>query len=506
MNLIVIVYTFSLIIALLLLFLTVKKSEEIKAVFFGYLILHIFIYILGVLVEITSETFTQAAIGNDIQYLGICFLGPYYVLTICECTNRKIKNKLTMFSLFLIPIISFVLVLTYPLNGLFYEKFEYIDHFGLHYLYTEGSIFHLVLYLYLLVTFIVAILIIAKTNREGDKNTTKKVSFLIKGMVIPVIAVVMYILKLIPYDLDNAPLALLFLCVYYGYNILYKEVFLTTRFARSYVVNNLNDGYLLVDLNNNYIDSNKMTKEIFPVLENLEAGNLLSGTDDFPKELFENTNKILELPIINCNGKANYYNFKKSFIRNNKRNEYNCWLIYDVTQEVEMKQKLEILASQDPLTKILNRKRFYEIAKDLFLENEKNKNTFSLALIDIDFFKKINDTYGHNIGDKVLIRMTEVIKKNIRETDVFARYGGEEFILFFENTDFESGFKIAEKLRQAVEKDILFIEDYEIKITISIGVATYNKEQEKSIDELIEKADKFLYEAKKTGRNKVIIG
>jgi len=126
---------------------------------------------------------------------------------------------------------------------------------------------------------------------------------------------------------------------------------------------------------------------------------------------------------------------------------------------------------------------------------------FSIIICDIDFFKSVNDTYGHLAGDTVLKHIAEIIRKNIRSCDLLVRFGGEEFLLILPNARAVEALRIAEKLRVMIEKEIFFISNKEINITMSFGVSTPKKSD--SIEALIERADKALYIAKSRGRNRV---
>ncbi len=150
----------------------------------------------------------------------------------------------------------------------------------------------------------------------------------------------------------------------------------------------------------------------------------------------------------------------------------------------------------DPLTKVLNR-RFLENYKDDIL-----KNYSHILVLDIDHFKKINDTYGHQIGDLVLQSVCKILKKLLRKKDLIIRYGGEEFILAINVPDDETALKVAERIRKAIENTLITINDDKIRITVSIGISKINPN--KSFEEIFLLADKALYEAKRSGRNKVV--
>ena len=149
----------------------------------------------------------------------------------------------------------------------------------------------------------------------------------------------------------------------------------------------------------------------------------------------------------------------------------------------------------DPLTGIYNRRHFDDMFNRIYNEAKNSNVNFSLMIIDIDHFKKFNDTYGHDVGDKVLKTVVDKIKSNIRKNlDMFFRFGGEEFVILTSDSK-DGAIRLAKKLNQLEYKDVE-------KITISIGVSSYHKGMSK--DELIKAADNNLYKAKENGRNQVV--
>ncbi|SNR70322.1 GGDEF domain-containing protein [Desulfurobacterium atlanticum] len=162
----------------------------------------------------------------------------------------------------------------------------------------------------------------------------------------------------------------------------------------------------------------------------------------------------------------------------------------------------------DPLTKLYNRrfgmKRFQEI---LSLASREEKPVV-VAMMDIDNFKRINDTYGHLAGDYVLRNLAAIVKSHIRDVDLVVRYGGEEILLVLFNTDEDAGYKVLERIRKNIEEFTFEFEGQEIPVTVSIGCYPILPDELKSgsfsIETFIEKADEALYKAKKTGKNKVV--
>lgn len=161
------------------------------------------------------------------------------------------------------------------------------------------------------------------------------------------------------------------------------------------------------------------------------------------------------------------------------------------------------LATTDGLTELYNHRFFQEKIRQKIMQAEKNKANFSLILIDIDFFKKFNDKYGHQAGDAVLKHVANTLKRNVRTEDFVCRYGGEEMTIILNNANKEVAIKTAQDICKIIaEKKYELTPELEVNITISLGVSTY-PENGITPTELIEYADKCLYKAKETGRNRV---
>lgn len=173
------------------------------------------------------------------------------------------------------------------------------------------------------------------------------------------------------------------------------------------------------------------------------------------------------------------------------------------------------LSHTDELTALYNRRGFKEGA-DKFIAEVKGylKNplrrkdflvkSFSLAVFDIDNFKKINDTYGHQAGDEILKLVSKIIKGKVREIDIAARWGGEEFVLGLVGSRESQAYKIADDIRKRVEETAAEWAEKKIKFTVSGGIASFAKSKAKDFYDLFEKTDKALYKAKHTGKNKIV--
>ena len=167
-------------------------------------------------------------------------------------------------------------------------------------------------------------------------------------------------------------------------------------------------------------------------------------------------------------------------------------------------EELKQLAFRDALTGLPNRRMLDEQLAIANITSHEMNYDFGIALMDIDHFKNVNDTYGHSMGDNVLKMVAKSLQSGIMRTDIIARWGGDEFICLLRGTDEVSLKRVAERLRMLIQASGIRMNSNEVKVTISIG-ATLHKAGE-SIEDMIERADKLLYQSKQDGRNKVTIG
>ena len=173
--------------------------------------------------------------------------------------------------------------------------------------------------------------------------------------------------------------------------------------------------------------------------------------------------------------------------------------IKDITNHKRLETELRALATIDPLTNALNRRAFYEQASKILERSKRERHLISIALLDLDYFKKVNDTYGHSLGDECLSRFSKKCIEMVRASDLFARYGGEEFIMLLPDTNLEEAKEILERIRAVWAKEKFTSNNIDFFTTVSIGVTEVDLEQKLSVSE--HKADLALYKSKQAGRN-----
>lgn len=291
------------------------------------------------------------------------------------------------------------------------------------------------------------------------------------------------------------------------------------------------DAIVMFDINYRILIASKSANEVLGFEGDCLVGeNILQFfVDKESKRIEKNIRRVFNennIGTTNYRGKKNnnstIYEVNSRAIKDENGNSINLVsIIRDVTQKVILEELLEAREKQykelakelerknislservsiDNLTGIKNRYYFDERIKEEVDLAKRQKVSFSLLLFDLDHFKLVNDNFGHDVGDKVLKRVTDAVSKIIRSYDIFARWGGEEFVVLMPNTTEAEAVPAAEKIRKTVE-DISH-PDIE-KITISIGIAIW--EPDDDVDQIFVKADKALYTAKNQGRNRVIV-
>jgi diguanylate cyclase (GGDEF)-like protein len=166
--------------------------------------------------------------------------------------------------------------------------------------------------------------------------------------------------------------------------------------------------------------------------------------------------------------------------------------------------KLRELAETDFMTGLMNRRSFLAVAEDSFAFSRRYRRSMAALMIDIDHFKKINDTHGHAAGDDAIRHVAETIGGSIRTTDKAARFGGEEFVVLLREIDQETAILLAERIRKSIEAAVVRHGDTTIAMTVSIGLALF-ADRDRDVQDVIERADQALYVAKKSGRNRTFL-
>jgi sigma-B regulation protein RsbQ len=242
-----------------------------------------------------------------------------------------------------------------------------------------------------------------------------------------------------------------------------------------------------------------------------KASNIYIDSYVYPLLLNDSVVKEMQITWIGKNGKKipvvvsikqredgmSYWSIYECGIRD----KLQCELLKANEQLEKQSQELLLLAITDPLTGLINRRELRAQANKIIHQAARNSTTFALLSIDIDYFKCINDRYGHQAGDKLLIELSKILKDQRRINDVVARVGGEEFIMLLSDINEVNAFRLAENLRKLIENQL--IDD--MNITVSIGLVVSHKNIKVDLDILLKLSDDALYVSKNNGRNRTSI-
>lgn len=260
----------------------------------------------------------------------------------------------------------------------------------------------------------------------------------------------------------------------------------------------------------------KFKRDFFAQMPNMKSFNTNDFIHEVTRENSEAENKIISPNVIKTN-------FVLPFVYNDKliggisfyskdEQDYTSFKFYDeLVKELlalfRMKflySEVEFLSITDGLTGLFNRRYFEHNLEREFLRAKRYKNNLSMAMLDIDFFKSVNDTYGHQYGDYVLREVANLLKDSFRKTDMLYRYGGEELAIIMPETSLENAVIPAERLREKISRYEFIYNGIKTKLTVSLGVSSMDLNMDSQKD-IVKFSDVALYNAKNTGRNKVVI-
>jgi diguanylate cyclase (GGDEF)-like protein len=306
-------------------------------------------------------------------------------------------------------------------------------------------------------------------------------------------------LQLFPIDLTSAFASIMGTII--AYALVFTGIFQIAPLAREEIVENMQDGFILIDPGGGFLDANRAAKRLFPELEHATVGRLVA---DMKTILWNPAGQLLQEFSVETESGKKYYRLSTNDIVYEGRAICTCVTIYDNTSVRELMDEITEMAEHDGLTNLLNRRTFCRDAEKKCGELLRYGGKAFLMMFDIDFFKKVNDTYGHPAGDEVLRSVSRTMLQRFRKTDMVCRYGGEEFCVFLLSMTRENIAEIAEECRQQIEHLPIPFEDKTIRVTVSIGIAEFPSPREQTLEALISCADAALYKAKSGGRNRVM--
>ncbi|TQR14233.1 histidine kinase N-terminal 7TM domain-containing diguanylate cyclase [Psychrobacillus soli] len=457
--------------------------------------------------ELASTSLEQVQFWLRIEYLALPFI-PVFVLLMCfEYIGQKLKQWIH-YVLFIVPIITIFMLNTNDLHHLYYISMKLSNDGPFPILELEYGPWFYVHSIFVFLCLMIAIIMLLMQLKKSQFRFRMQVLLMAMGLIIPILASCLYLNGLSPYGMDLGPVSMSITFIFHGVALLSFQMFNVAPIARDKVFESMKEGVIVINQNGALVDYNKAILKVIPMLNSHDIGKMLTDILSKERQLAEIIYDGRECDYKICvDDKITYFHISFSSIQNKKNLLLGKIITFaDVTERVNMQEKLKQLASMDGLTQVLNRTFFMKKAEIIMDDLAITGGYVSVIMFDIDHFKKVNDTYGHEAGDIVLAHVTSIAKETIRETDVIGRYGGEEFIVCMPNISLHEAYEIADLIREKVFAKRTLINGKEICITSSFGISNAFIEAGDNsllLQVLIRQADQALYEAKRNGRNRI---
>lgn len=443
------------------------------------------VYTFGAALELAAGSLEEIVLWIKFQYLGMPFLAPLNLLMIMYFLGmEKYLKRPLRIGLFVVPAITLLLVLTNEAHHLYYREIILRPDTLTPRADLIAGPWYLIAGAYTFGCMIgsVALLIIYWSRKRAYRF--QLVTLLI-GLLLPLAGDFLYLGGMTPDGLDPIPVIMTLTSALYMWALASRGLFHVVPIARDNLFESMRDGVLVLDMEERLVDYNAAAAEIIPELtasaigERLDrlwrlhtAARLLAlGGGQGEQALQSGGADIQEVPWT-VGDRSYHYQVRTSIVRNRSQQEAGKLIVLiDITQRMQLQEQLRQMAYYDGLTGIYNRGHFMQLGVALLRELASGGEPAGIILFDIDRFKSINDTYGHDVGDRVLVHIAEVCGRMLRPGDMFARYGGEEFVVLLPGIAAEQAEATAQRLRQALREQPLALPGGELRITASFGVA-----------------------------------
>lgn len=482
------------------------KSKSSYAKVLGALSLTLQVYLLGYLMELNTDSLEEMLFWNQIQYFGIPFFPALWLAVSMLYTGRgKYLQGFRSLVVFAIPLMTFVVHLTNEGHHLYYSRIELQQLEGMNLMLLTKGPWYLVQMVYVLITLVLCSWFYFQRYRKSIGDEKIQLRLLLLASVLPYIALVLVTLNIGGIGIDYTalilpPCILLINLALTRYNFLEIKVL-----ARDRVFEDSASGLILLNRFYRVVDFNAASISFFRWFDTQikidKLDLLLKDRQDLLESIRRSEDKVFHLVV---EGQDRYVNTNVREVQNKEEKVGLLITFEDVTERELLRRRLIEMATTDELSGLNNRRRFRECAEEAYQCARRYREHLSVLMMDIDYFKKINDTHGHLIGDAVIREFSEMLSAAFRGTDIVGRMGGEEFAVVMRNTDAEDAFKKAESFRQTVEEKNMIFEQLKVRVTVSIGVAEVDDETP-AFDVLVNRADSAMYEAKRAGRNRTVM-
>ena len=460
-------------------------------------------FLFGYILELTSTNVEEAYLGLKIMDATSSFLSVFVFFFVADFCNIKIRPIVIKFLMLLVPSFLTVLMWTGDLHRLIYRGYYFTLELNQHINFSPGILYFLT-YLYPLLCLALCLALLIYQMFKWKNKYRKQLLLLMICIAVPFLGDFFYYITFLSgmnkYQMYFTPFSLVIMSFLLYLGVMRFNIFEIISMATSTAMEHIKEGFVLVDEHNNYLYSNPAAIGIVPGISAVARGDSIFLAEDWPDELGDLKRESVEFSVTAKEPKYFRASINPVFLKGENL-KAKIILIADVTDSVNLMKELESAAYIDSLTGLYNRKHFLKLATVDIERAIRMNQTIYTGMLDLDFFKKVNDTYGHAAGDLILKTTAGIIRQTIRSYDLLGRFGGEEFVLLFTDLEPTEAFTLMQRIRENMESSITVYEGVEIRITCSIGFAEFVKND--SLENAIKNADEALYIAKNSGRNQV---
>jgi len=465
------------------------------------------VYSFAYAFSLASDTLWKVKLWTVVEYIGMPFSAPLGLMIILQYLGWKVTRRQAA-AMLVVPSVTLLMVATNDYHQLFYKVFRMKEGMPLPYLEIEIGEWYIVHGIFTSSCLLAATVLLLSRWRQTRKSYRPQLATLICGQFLPMITAFLYLVGLTPAGIDPVPMVMCVTSALYIWAILSAKMLTVVPIAKETIFDSMREGVIVLDAADRLSDFNLAVARMIPSLSTAMIGKTLNEVwieltgspypfahrpDEGAEELAwttdgaEQTYQVRYSPLLHRNGDA----------------AGGLLMFINVTELKRLQRELEHQAYYDGLTQILNRSQFISRSRRLLEDCLTGGRPFTVVLFDIDYFKRVNDHYGHETGDKLLVHVVAVCGGLVSPDMLFARYGGEEFVLALPDATLEAGCEIAERLRRGLETEPLSTPRGEIAVTSSFGVAEAEDGADATLDALLQQADEALYASKRNGRNRV---
>ncbi|MDD4218761.1 MAG: diguanylate cyclase [Sphaerochaetaceae bacterium] len=496
------------ILLLIMLFSWTKWRMPIGKAFL-LLIASAFIWVVAFILELTAITLPMKLLFARIQFIGIIFIPIAWIYLALIFSSRTLSPLVWIF-VYAVAAISLVFVFI-PFPNLFWGN-PTLTNAIINYDY--GFWFYFVLEPFVYILLIYSLFIFAQMFVRSSNIYRNQILLIIMGTLLPALVNLLYVFGITPVENINYSTATLSITgMLFGWALFRYKFLDLIPMARDILVETMADPAMLLDNNHRIVDVNPAAKKIL--------GDEKEIVGHFLGELTKNnvgTNIALHLhPSLDSKSSkdlitigTHFYDCAvTTFSRGQEMGNAYIIILHDVTERELLYRQIEEISRRDPLTGVFNRGELEKRVNQMCRTSYSHNIPLTLIMLDIDFFKEINDTYGHDAGDQALEMLAKILFKTVQPADVVGRFGGDEFIISALHCDSTMASVLAESIRTSVAMCQLHADGNLFSMQVSLGIVTVGEgntiKQLYEWNSLLVKVDKALYKAKQQGKNQFVV-